>query len=80
MPDSILVAFQDELYWYLGDLDNPNEQAPIALLAHCDRDGNFLTECAFEESYAYYFPKKGVLRHGVKIGDFSDLKRVGDHP
>src|SRR5437879_4186436 len=46
-----------------------------------DEDGFIGTKEAFESgiaSYAYYFPSRGVLRHGTAIGTREDIEILGE--
>lgn len=68
------IKFEGKEYWFLGD--SFNESSAIAPLEHCDKKGEILPECVFEESFAHYFPDRGILRFGEKIGDEKDLEVV----
>jgi hypothetical protein len=71
------------VFWFLGD--NLDEEAAIALLEHCDADGNLfpdqsklgqLISAMLEDSYAHYFPDKGVMRHHQKIANRADIEML----
>lgn len=67
------VKFQGKEYWLLEGL---NESGPLAYLHQCDENGTLDWDCAFDASFAHYWPETGVMRYGEKIGTKEDLEVV----
>lgn len=71
MNKPLKVRFQGEEYWLLNGLD---ESGPLAYPEQCDENGELDWTCAYQDSFAHYFPEKGIMRYREKIGTKEDLE------
>lgn len=73
MKTPIKITINENQYWFLKDGVG---EGPIAYLDHCDENGEFRTECAFETSFAFVFLIDGeqvVKRYNDTLGKLEDF-------
>lgn len=75
---SFRIRFRGKDYWLIAD--TLEEDGAIAPLAHCDEKGGIAdVETSLTGiSYAHYFPGRGVIRFGQKIGERGDIEIIQD--
>ena len=71
----IKIEFQGQEYWLMSK-GGKDEEAALALIEHCDEEGNILNPLEGVNSFAHYFPEQGIMRYREKIGDFEDIKFI----
>ena len=66
-------------FWFMGA--HLGQSAPIAPLAHCDEEGRLdFAHCFDSETYAHWFPERGLLRYRTRLGGAELLPGVPPAP
>jgi hypothetical protein len=66
------IHFKGEEYCLLAE--SLDESGAIAPMEHCDERGELRPECFLEESFAHYYPDRGIMRFGNVIGSREDIE------
>ena len=66
-------------FWFMGE--HLGQSAPIAPLAHCDEAGRLdYDHCFDSDTYAHWFPDRGLLRYLQRLGGTELLPGVPPAP